>query len=76
MMKFSIHILIVPLAILLPEFAAAQFTTEQKIDSTNAIDVEDQKIQSLVTDFQTKRLMDADVMMKGLNQRKTARLAA
>jgi outer membrane protein OmpA-like peptidoglycan-associated protein len=58
-------------AVLLPEFAAAQFTNEQKIDSTNAIDVEDQKIQILVTDFQTKRLMDADVMMKGLNPRKT-----
>lgn len=70
-MKNSFHILVILLAIFLPEFAAAQFTTEQKLDSTNAIDIEDQKIQILVTDFQTKRLMEADVMMKGLNPRKT-----
>lgn len=70
-MKISFHIIIILLAIFLPDFAVAQFTTEQKIDSTNAIDIEDQKIHLMVTDFQTKRLMDADVMMKGLNMRKT-----
>ncbi len=48
----------------------AQFTTEKAIDSTKT-EVEEQKMQILVTDFRTKRVMDADVMVKGLNPRKT-----
>lgn len=48
----------------------AQFTTEKAIDSTQT-EVEEQKMQLLVTDFRTKRVMDADVMVKGLNPRKT-----
>lgn len=49
----------------------AQFTTEKAIDSTKVETVEEQKMHLLVTDFKTKRVMDADVMVKGLNPRKT-----
>lgn len=49
----------------------AQFTTEKSIDSTQTDLVEEQKMQILVTDFKTKRAMEADVIIKGLNPRKT-----
>lgn len=49
----------------------AQFTTEQKIDSTDVTNVEEQNLQIMVTDFKTKKLIEADVMIKGLNPRKT-----
>jgi OmpA-OmpF porin, OOP family len=52
------------------QISNAQFTTEKAIDSTQT-EVEEQKMQLLVTDFRTKRVMDADVMVKGLNPRKT-----
>ncbi|MBX7051729.1 MAG: OmpA family protein [Flavobacteriales bacterium] len=48
-----------------------QFTTEEKIDSTNANDVQEQKMELLVLDFKSKKPMEADVMIKGLNPRKT-----
>lgn len=49
----------------------AQFTEEQKIDSTNANDVQEQKMELMVIDFKSKKPMEADVMIKGLNPRKT-----
>jgi outer membrane protein OmpA-like peptidoglycan-associated protein len=49
----------------------AQFFEELKIDSTQVPEAEDQKMQITVTDFRTKMFMDADVMIKGLNPRKT-----
>jgi flagellar motor protein MotB len=51
--------------------AFAQFFEELKIDSTQVPEVEDQKMQITVTDFRSKMYMDADVMIKGLNPRKT-----
>jgi len=51
--------------------AHAQFTTEKSIDSTQTDLVEEQKMQILVTDAKTKRAMEADVIIKGLNPRKT-----
>jgi outer membrane protein OmpA-like peptidoglycan-associated protein len=50
---------------------SAQFTTEEKIDSTNANDIQDQKMQLTVLDYKSKKYMEADVMIKGLNPRKT-----
>jgi len=50
--------------------SAAQFTTEKAIDSTQT-SAEDQKMQLMVTDFRTKKMIEADVMVKGLNPRKT-----
>ncbi|MBL0314250.1 MAG: hypothetical protein IPP69_00225 [Flavobacteriales bacterium] len=49
----------------------AQFTVEEKIDSTNANDVQEQKMELLVLDFKSKKPIEADVMIKGLNPRKT-----
>jgi outer membrane protein OmpA-like peptidoglycan-associated protein len=51
--------------------SAAQFTTEKAIDSTETTVVEEQKMQLLVLHAKTKRSIDADVMVKGLNPRKT-----
>lgn len=48
----------------------AQFTTEKSIDSTQTEVIEEQKMQILVTDFKSKRAMEADVIIKGLNPRK------
>lgn len=48
-----------------------QFTTEEKIDSTNANDIQEQKMELLVLDFKSKKPIEADVMIKGLNPRKT-----
>jgi OmpA-OmpF porin, OOP family len=50
---------------------SAQFTTEEKLDSTNANDVQEQKMQITVTDHKSKKYMEADVMIKGMNPRKT-----
>ncbi|MFN0032292.1 MAG: OmpA family protein [Flavobacteriales bacterium] len=58
------------LLLLTSQSSLAQFTTEKAIDSTQT-GVEEQKMQLLVTDFKTKRVMEADVMVKGLNPRKT-----
>lgn len=63
-------ILFLALGLFAWQLSNAQFTTEKAIDSTK-IEVEEQKMQLLVTDFRTKRVMDADVMVKGLNPRKT-----
>jgi len=49
----------------------AQFTTEKSIDSTETNVAEEQKMQILVTDAKSKRAMEADVIIKGLNPRKT-----
>jgi outer membrane protein OmpA-like peptidoglycan-associated protein len=49
----------------------AQFTTEKAIDSTETATIEEQKMQLLVVHAKTKRPIDADVMIKGLNPRKT-----
>jgi outer membrane protein OmpA-like peptidoglycan-associated protein len=51
--------------------ANGQLTDEQKADTTITNEVENQKLQLLVTDYDSKRLIDADVMVKGLNPRKT-----
>jgi outer membrane protein OmpA-like peptidoglycan-associated protein len=51
--------------------ASAQFFEELKIDSTQVPEVEDQKMQITVTDFRSKMYTDADVLIKGLNPRKT-----
>ena len=50
---------------------SAQFVEELKIDSTEVPEAEDQKMQITVTDFRSKMIMEADVMIKGLNPRKT-----
>lgn len=47
-----------------------QFTTEKAIDSAR-VEVEDQKMKLLVLDSKTKKSMEADVLVKGLNPRKT-----
>lgn len=62
--------LFLAIALIAVQVTNAQFTTEKAIDSTKT-EVEEQKMQLLVTDFRTKRVMDADVMVKGLNPRKT-----
>ena len=49
----------------------AQFFEEVKIDSTEVPEAEDQKMQITVTDFRSKMFIEADVMIKGLNPRKT-----
>jgi outer membrane protein OmpA-like peptidoglycan-associated protein len=69
-MKKSLFILWSIIGLASFQSASAQFTTEKSIDSTQTT-VEEQKMQLLVTDFRTKRVMDADVMVKGLNPRKT-----
>ncbi|MFM7310318.1 MAG: OmpA family protein [Flavobacteriales bacterium] len=51
--------------------AYSQLTDEQKADTTITNEVENQKLQLLVTDYDSKRLIDADIMVKGLNPRKT-----
>ncbi len=49
----------------------SQFFEELKIDSTQVPEAEDQKMQITVTDFRSKMFIEADVMIKGLNPRKT-----
>ena len=49
----------------------AQFFQEMKIDSAQGPDIEDQQMQISVTDFKSKLYTEADVMVKGLNPRKT-----
>jgi outer membrane protein OmpA-like peptidoglycan-associated protein len=51
--------------------SSAQFFEEIKIDSTQVPEAEDQKMQITVTDFRSKMFIEADVMIKGLNPRKT-----
>jgi outer membrane protein OmpA-like peptidoglycan-associated protein len=71
-MKFVFSLLCLVFALLLgPGLATAQFIEELKIDSTQVPEVEDQKMQITVTDFKSKMYTDADVMIKGLNPRKT-----
>ena len=71
-MKFVFSLLCLIFALLLgPGLATAQFIEELKIDSTQVPEVEDQKMQITVTDFKSKMYTDADVMIKGLNPRKT-----
>jgi outer membrane protein OmpA-like peptidoglycan-associated protein len=71
-MKFVFSLLCLIFALLLgPGLAKAQFIEELKIDSTQVPEVEDQKMQITVTDFKSKMYTDADVMIKGLNPRKT-----
>jgi len=71
-MKQNTLAIITTLIVLLSSMTvSAQFTTEEKIDSTNVPEVEDQQLQLSVIDYKTKRYMDADVMIKGLNPRKT-----
>jgi len=50
--------------------ALSQFTTEKAVDSTT-VEVEDQKMKLFVLDSKTKKSMEADVRVKGLNPRKT-----
>jgi len=71
-MKFAFSFFsLVLLLLLAPGLATAQFIEELKIDSTQVPEVEDQKMQITVTDFKSKMYTDADVMIKGLNPRKT-----
>jgi len=71
-MKFALIVFTFVSALFLaPGFASAQFVEELKIDSTQVPEVEDQKMQVTVTDFKSKMYTDADVMIKGLNPRKT-----
>ncbi len=71
-MKFALYFITVVSALLLaPGLVSAQFVQELKIDSTQVPEVEDQKMQITVTDFKSKMYTDADVMIKGLNPRKT-----
>lgn len=65
------HILPLCFMLLAASFANAQFFEEMKIDTTLAPETEDQKMQISVTDFRSKMFIDADVMIKGLNPRKT-----
>lgn len=71
-MKFSYRVVSLLLFgwMLLPMVTHAQFTTEKAIDSTKA-EVEEQKMRLFVTDSKSKKGMEADVMVKGLNPRKT-----
>jgi len=70
--KFILPILLTFLGLVLSgSNAFAQFTTEKSIDSTATPDVEEQKMKLLVTDFKSKKGLEADVMIKGLNPRKT-----
>jgi outer membrane protein OmpA-like peptidoglycan-associated protein len=71
-MKFAFYLFTFVLALLVaPGLVSAQFVEELKIDSTQVPEVEDQKMQITVTDFKSKMYTDADVMIKGLNPRKT-----
>jgi outer membrane protein OmpA-like peptidoglycan-associated protein len=71
-MKFALIVFTFVSALFLaPGLASAQFVEELKIDSTQVPEVEDQKMQVTVTDFKSKMYTDADVMIKGLNPRKT-----
>lgn len=47
-----------------------QFTTEKAIDSTR-VEIEEQQMRLLVLDQKSRKSMEADVMVKGLNPRKT-----
>ncbi len=67
--RFRIALSLIALA-LLSYSANAQFTTEKSIDSTRT-DVEDQQMKLLVLDHKSRKSMEADVMIKGLNPRKT-----
>ncbi len=58
-------------AVLFTSTISAQFTTEEKIDSANTSGVQDQKMQISVLDYKSKKYMEADVMIKGMNPRKT-----
>lgn len=69
-MKFSYVIGVLVCAVFFSSSSIAQFTTEKSIDSTRT-EVEDQKMKLLVMDSKTKKGMEADVMVKGLNPRKT-----
>jgi len=71
-MKFSYTIVgfLFFTGMLLSMAADAQFTTEKAIDSTK-VEVEEQKMRLFVTDSKSKKGMEADVMVKGLNPRKT-----
>ncbi len=71
-MKFS-HLgfgVVLVCAVFFSSSSFAQFTTEKSIDSTRT-EVEDQKMKLLVLDSKSKKSMEADVMVKGLNPRKT-----
>lgn len=69
LIKQALIVLSVTLLNVLP--MSAQFTTEEKIDSSNASDIQEQKMQITVTDYKSKKYMEADVMIKGMNPRKT-----
>jgi hypothetical protein len=71
-MRVSIFYILLFSCLILAEFPCnAQFIEALKIDSTQVPEAEDQKMQITVTDFRSKMFMDADVMIKGLNPRKT-----
>lgn len=70
--KYLVPIVLAFASLLLSGSAAfAQFTTEKAIDSTATPEIEEQKMKLLVTDFKSKKAIEADVMIKGLNPRKT-----
>lgn len=50
--------------------SAAQFTLDKAVDSTNNAEIEEQKLVLQVLDGATKRPLEADVIIKGLNPRK------
>ena len=71
-MKPSLLKYFILLAIVVSQQASfAQFFQEMKIDSAQGPDIEDQQMQISVTDFKSKLYTEADVMVKGLNPRKT-----
>lgn len=70
--KYVLPVLLAFCGILLSgDNAMAQFTTEKAIDTTSIESVEEQRMKLLVTDYKTKKSLEADVMIKGLNPRKT-----
>ena len=71
MRPFILHALTLLCLLLAAQLSNAQFFEEMKIDTTLVPETEDQKMQITVTDFRSKMFIDADVMIKGLNPRKT-----
>lgn len=71
MKSITLKYLVIVLLLSSEQLAQGQFFEELKIDSTEVPEAEDQKMQITVTDFRSKMIMEADVMIKGLNPRKT-----
>ncbi len=63
-------VLIFALFLSAPFVVRAQFVQEKAIDSTNNAEIEEQKMILKVLDASTKKPLEADVVVKGINPRK------